>query len=284
MSVLRYPGGKSRAVSHIIPYIPEDITHLYSPFFGGGSIELTCLNSEKPNLRRSNLEVVYANDKFEPLIAFWTNVQRDRDTLTKMLRSLKGTMDKTLFMKYRKDILTETDPSKRAAMYFAINRCSFSGATFSGGYSKASSDGRFTESSIKRLEDIDVSKCQFTNLDFEDFFKEYDTQLHGNGHLIYADPPYLLTEGNKLYGTNGDLHESFEHGKFRDAIVKYPNWIVSYNDCPTIREYYKDHQIIDVTWSYGMGLQPKVKTDTPDKKAKTKPPVKEILILSHSLK
>lgn len=39
-SLLRYPGGKSRAVKIITQYIPKDIKVLCSPFFGGGSIEL----------------------------------------------------------------------------------------------------------------------------------------------------------------------------------------------------------------------------------------------------
>ena len=43
-SPLRYPGGKSRAVSAILETIPNGITALTSPFFGGGSIELALVN------------------------------------------------------------------------------------------------------------------------------------------------------------------------------------------------------------------------------------------------
>ena len=31
------------------------------------------------------------------------------------------------------------------------------------------------------------------------------------------------------------------------------NFILSYNDCTTIREWYKDFEFIDVTWQYTMG-------------------------------
>lgn len=41
-SPLRYPGGRSRAVKHIIPLIPKRTKRIASPFLGGGSVELAC--------------------------------------------------------------------------------------------------------------------------------------------------------------------------------------------------------------------------------------------------
>ena len=35
---LRYAGGKSLGVGHIVENIPSNITTLVSPFFGGGSV------------------------------------------------------------------------------------------------------------------------------------------------------------------------------------------------------------------------------------------------------
>ena len=65
-SPLRYPGGKSRAVSkivdkYIIPNIPES-KKVCSPFFGGGSIEI---DLAKRGFR------VYGYDAFLPLVDFW---------------------------------------------------------------------------------------------------------------------------------------------------------------------------------------------------------------------
>lgn len=37
-SPLRYPGGKSRAVSMILPHIPEGTEKVCSPFFGGARL------------------------------------------------------------------------------------------------------------------------------------------------------------------------------------------------------------------------------------------------------
>jgi len=60
---LRYPGGKSRAVETIMPYIRNlDWGELCSPFLGGGSIELKCAEEGM---------VVHGYDLFQPLVWFW---------------------------------------------------------------------------------------------------------------------------------------------------------------------------------------------------------------------
>ena len=57
-SPLRYPGGKTRAVKHILPHIPKGIKEFCSPFFGGGSVELAVADRGIP---------VYGYDIFQPL-------------------------------------------------------------------------------------------------------------------------------------------------------------------------------------------------------------------------
>jgi len=39
-TILRYAGGKSRAIKHINQFIPDDINDIVSPFIGGGSLEV----------------------------------------------------------------------------------------------------------------------------------------------------------------------------------------------------------------------------------------------------
>lgn len=269
MSVLRYPGGKSRAIKVITPLIPEDTEYLYSPFFGGGSIELTCA-------KRSSLNTVYANDKFKPLTDFWCQAQTNANELMENLFAVRPVMTKDMFLTLRKTIKSEENALERAVMYFAINRCSFSGATFSGGFSLESKDKRFTESSIERIGLLHLHKFEFSNLDFIDFFKRHEDNMKKPKHFIYADPPYLLDKGNKLYGNNGDLHENFDHRQFHAQITKFPNWIISYNDSESVRNMYKDYTILPVGWAYGMGL--KSKNGGFDKQEQKKS--SEILILS----
>jgi DNA adenine methylase len=237
-TVLRYPGGKSRAVKHILPRLPEADVYI-SPFFGGGAIELALAAQGKR---------VIANDKFEPLYNFWQCLQEDADAVEHEVRRLQP-FTKEKFHDCRSKILDQTiEPVRRAAMYFAINRSSFSGATLSGGYSKAAAETRFNDAAIERLRSIDLSNIEFHNMDFKDFLLDY-------GHLgvIYLDPPYLLAS-NKLYGTAGDMHEHFPHASLCEMLQRNPEWkwVLSYNDTQEIRTMYASFRMETAAWSYGM--------------------------------
>ncbi len=74
-SPLRYPGGKTRAVKHILPLFPEDMEELCSPFVGGASIELALANKGVN---------VYAYDIFDPLVCFWQKLSQNSDFLANM--------------------------------------------------------------------------------------------------------------------------------------------------------------------------------------------------------
>lgn len=239
-SPLRYPGGKTRACSILDEIINEkgfDKSVVISPFFGGGSFEFFLCNKYGSKL--------IVNDKFKPLISFWKSVQTRKVELCSELRKLLNVVSKSIFSTMRDTIMEDTDDFIQGYKYFVINRCSFSGATLSGGFSTESSKKRFTESSIKRTEDLNLNDVEFHNLDFETFLK-------GKKGLIFLDPPYYLNENSNLYGKNGDMHENFNHEKLFQVLKKRKNWIMTYNNCDYIRDLYKNYEIREVKWSYGM--------------------------------
>jgi len=46
-------------------------------------------------------------------------------------------------------------------------------------------------------------------------------------------------------------HKGFKHEKLRDLLKAHKGgFILSYNDCSTIREWYKDFNIISPSWQY----------------------------------
>jgi|TARA_R110001583_G_scaffold441_4_gene4142 DNA adenine methylase len=239
-SPLRYPGGKTRACKTLDEIINEkgfDKSVVISPFFGGGSFEFFLCNKYGSKL--------IVNDKFKPLISFWKSVQTRKVELCSELRKLLNVVSKSIFSTMRDTIMEDTDEFIQGYKYFVINRCSFSGATLSGGFSAESSKKRFTESSIKRTEDLNLNDVEFHNLDFETFLK-------GKKGLIFLDPPYYLNENSNLYGKNGDMHENFNHEKLFQVLKKRKNWIMTYNNCDYIRDLYKNYEIREVKWSYGM--------------------------------
>lgn len=237
-SPLRYPGGKTRAIKIIEKYSTQfypDTNTLVSPFFGGGSFELYMKS-------KYGCKII-ANDLFEPLYTFWKTNQKQ---VSERVRT-KLPVSKDDFQNMRRTIFEETDPIERAAMYFCINRCSFSGSTFCGGFSNEASQKRLTESSIKKLEACDVSDVVFENKDCCEFLNDHPSQ---KGTLVFADPPYYIE--SYIYGKDGDLHMKFDHEKFAQEIQKRSDWIITYNDCPYIRNLYSRCRIFEESWSYGM--------------------------------
>lgn len=236
-SVLRYPGGKTRAIKHLLPLIPKG--DICSPFIGGGSLELAVIEDRK----------VYAYDAFYPLYNFWNCLLNDREQLVNEIRKLHP-LDKQNFTELRKS-LRDCDENKgksveMAAAYFAINRCSFSGATLSGGFSLEASEKRFNENSIKRVENFVATNLTVGYNSFERSIEQHKE------HFLFLDPPYYLGESSKLYGNSGDMHYNFNHSLLHEILTNRTNWLLCYNDCDFIRELYKDYEIIDAKWSYGM--------------------------------
>ena len=246
VSPLRYPGGKTRACKIIENVILQhfDITSfdtIISPFFGGGSFEFYMQNKYGVMLK--------VNDKFTPLYNFWKQVKINKAILCEELREIKA-VSKEQFIAYRKTIMDlQANILQQATQYFVINRCSFSGSTLSGGFSEEASRKRFTQSSINRIEALDLTNIEIYNEDFYDFVNTY-TPIEKA--LLFLDPPYYLESKSKLYGNNGDLHEGFNHNLLFELLTTKKNWVLTYNNCEYIRNLYKDYIILDVNWSYGM--------------------------------
>lgn len=245
ISPLRYPGGKSKACKVLEKILIENFDiknfeYIISPFFGGGSFEFYIQN-------KYNLKII-ANDKFFPLYNFWNICKIDRECLYTELYNKINNIDKNIFIDYRKKILNEPNNLNKAIMYFIINRCSFSGATLSGGFSLESSKKRFTNSSIDRIKNLNLNNFEILNNDFEDFINNNELL----NIIIYLDPPYYLEKKSKLYGNNGDMHENFDHIQLFNCISTKKNWIMTYNNCKYIKDLYKNFKIIETNWIYGM--------------------------------
>jgi len=243
-SPLRYPGGKTRAVKHILPHIPEDITELCSPFLGGGSLELAVADRGTQ---------VYGYDIFQPLTNFWHHLLRTPMSLSILADCYRTTngvlrgLTRHDFLQFKKDLMSKPATSiVDAAKFYALNRSSFSGATLSGGYSKQAAYKRFTNSSILRLWKFEVYNFEVEKAGFKESIPKHPDAF------LYCDPPYMLEKNNNLYGKNGDTHAGFDHEGLFNLLNERKGWVLSYNNSPQIREMYKDYQIIEAEWAYGM--------------------------------
>ncbi|MEA5508422.1 DNA adenine methylase [Crocosphaera sp. UHCC 0190] len=244
-SPLRYPGGKSRAIKQIEQQLPQNFTEYREPFVGGGSVFIY-LKQIKPDLK------IWINDLNPELYLFWKFAQSNLQELVTNLREIKLTRTdgKKLFAELTKVDVTELSDFDRAIRFFILNRITFSGTVESGGFSQSAFHTRFTESSINRLENLKniLPDIYITNLDYREVIKEKVKDV-----FIFLDPPYLAATKSRLYGKDGNLHTSFNHGEFAEAMAKCSHqWLITYDDSPEIRNYFENFMIIPWQLQYGM--------------------------------
>jgi DNA adenine methylase len=245
-SPLRYPGGKSRAITQILPQIPLNIAEYREPFVGGGSVYFAVRHLFKKTIRYS------MGDLNHELICFWRYVRDDLDRLVASIQTLHthyhhNGRELYEFFKNEANVTSDFD---HAVRFFIMNRITFSGVMDAGGYSQQAFDKRFTQSSIERL-----SQLATTLTGTEIIHGDYEPLLFQSGEkvFIFLDPPYLSATESKLYGVRGELHTSFNHERFADNMRRCPHrWLITYDDSPRIRELFSFANIVEWELQYGM--------------------------------
>ena len=243
-SILRYPGGKTRAIRIILPQIlAQSANRFISPFFGGGSIEFAWAKAN-PN------GIVLGTDLYPPVVVFWQQVLKDSAAIADAVQTFLP-LQRDRFYELQKQ-LPSLEGSQLAAAFYVLNRASFSGATMSGGMSPG--HRRFTQSSIDRLRRFAAPNVsvQYGSA-FDVLSQLLDTEPADT--VIYLDPPYKLDESS-LYGERGNTHKQFDHEAFarlcRSLSDQGHRFVISYNDKQAIRGFYPDLRIETATWAYGM--------------------------------
>jgi DNA adenine methylase len=218
--MLRYAGGKQRAIKKLSTYIPDGTTEVISPFMGGCSFEIS--------LAKKGIHV-FCNDVVDTIVNYFKQQQEHPNELLTEIRTYLPITKETYLLCKR--TLTDGTRIQQAAKLFVVNRSCFSGC-MSGGFSGA----RFTESCVKQL---DLQNMEFFNQDYEQFLADHPNTF------AYLDPPYDV---KNLY-----LADSFDHERLARVLRQRTNWVMSYNDTPLIRKLYGDWCDIEpVDWVYCM--------------------------------
>ena len=267
---LRYPGGKSRALSKLFQYIPDlkGYKEFREPFLGGGSVALE-VTKRYPRLD------IWVNDLYEPLYNFWRELQDHGNEITDILIQLKQrhcdhTSAKELFLqskKYLSGSATEktyppyAEDIWRAVSFYVVNKCSFSGLTESSSFSKQASDQNFSLAGIERLRDYQklIGNWKITNLSYEQLLSDCKQTF------TYLDPPYEI--GSNLYGKRGNMHSGFNHDHFAIKCDRFVGpQLISYNSSQLIRERFKEYQAAEFAHTYTMRSVGSYNTDQADRK------------------
>ena len=103
---------------------------------------------------------------------------------------------------------------------------------------------RFNKKSIEFLRNFRMKNLTVKHADFKK-----SISMHRN-MLLYLDPPYFLE--NNLYGHKSSEEDLFDHEGLLDVLHKRTKWILSYNKSPKVKKLYRDFDIYEEKWSYGM--------------------------------
>jgi DNA adenine methylase len=292
-TILRYAGGKSRAIKQITPYV-EDYETIVSPFLGGGSLEVHWAAMGKK---------VIAADVFDILVNFWNVLLRDPNALADELNKISPTSEEykevkealmctpqvqnmlkdwtTDFYKFRiiKEIDKDGKPKKgpdgkviikskkpriiksiedvKLAAYYYFNHNTSYGPGFLGWPSKIYMNQAKWDKTIAKVRAFSSPNLSVTHQSFEDTIKQNPNSF------LYLDPPYYTEkdEDNKMLCGIYPMknipvhHDSFDHELLRDCLLNHDgDFVLSYNNCETIREYYSDFDFFFPKWHYSMDI------------------------------
>ena len=261
---LRYPGGKSRALSKLFQYIPDlsNYKEYREPFLGGGSVALE-ITKRYPRLE------VWVNDLYEPLYNFWRELQDNGHEVKDILLQLKQrhpdpTSAKQLFLDakaYLEKDPSETENIHRAVSFYVVNKCSFSGLTESSSFSKQASDSNFSLNGIQKLTDYQalIGNWKITNHSYEQLLSDCKQTF------TYLDPPYEI--GSNLYGKRGNTHSGFNHDHFAIKCDRFVGpQLISYNSSQLIRERFEGWTAAEFAHTYTMRSVGSYNTDQASRK------------------
>ena len=225
-SFMGWIGGKRVLRKTILEQFPQDITRYIEVFGGAGWV----LFGKEPG---DCMEVF--NDADGSLINVYRCIKYHPDALAAELQGLPHSRE--VFLDWREQTeqhgLTDIQRAARCLylvkMSFGSDRRTFATAPKIAGNISAS----FAEVQER------LRKVIIEHLDFEQLIHTYDRP----GALFYCDPPYMGTERYYQHPFAREDHE-------RLARVLHSikgRFILSYNDCPEVRELYCDCAVEPVT-------------------------------------
>ena len=245
---LRYPGGKSRALSKIFQFAPDltKVKQYREPFLGGGSVALEMS-------KRYPMMDIWVNDLYEPLYNFCCVLQHDVDELYETLFDLKSVYCNQDAARCLFDAMKEAINNKditdveRAVAFYVVNKCSFSGLTESSSFSAQASDSNFSMNGINKLIEYShmIESWTITNLSYEELLTD-DKDI-----FLYLDPPYDIKDN--LYGKKGSMHKGFDHDGFATICDRFVGpQLISYNSSQLIKDRFKEYQAGEFDLTYTM--------------------------------
>lgn len=269
--LVKYRGGKSKEIPHILKYIPEFGGRYIEPFFGGGAM-FFYLEPKKAII----------NDINSKLMTFYSGVKYEFDSLQKELSEIEK-----LYVKNRKKFeeLKSRSPESRvedenealyyrirdmfndlsdktysdALLYFFINKTAYSGMI------RYNSKGEFNvpygryanlnTSLVTKAHSKLLATTEIYNLDYKDIF-----DMAKNDDFVFLDPPYDCVFSD--YG-NSEHKDGFNEKNHTELAMRFKSLkckaLMVIGRTPLTEKLYGDMILYEYGKSYAVNIRNRFK-------------------------
>ncbi|MFL9898035.1 Dam family site-specific DNA-(adenine-N6)-methyltransferase [Paraburkholderia fungorum] len=236
---LKWVGGKSRILQHVIPRLPRG-RRLFEPFVGGGAVFLGV-----------EFEAYLLNDSNTHLIELYRAVTERPTEFMNMASSLfvEHNRSSGRYAELRTQFNNEPDSLTRAALFLYLNRHGFNGlcrynkrGNLNVPYGHPVRLPRFPREEILNFVEK-ARKATFVNDDFAAVMRRAVP-----GDVVYCDPPYADPDGARSFTAYGPAGFGMDRQQelaelareLRGAGVPV---VISNHDCSAARELYAGAKI-----------------------------------------
>lgn len=243
---LRYPGGKSKAITTLSKWLPSDIKHYREPFIGGGSMAIYIAQAYPST-------DIWINDLYVPLYNFWVQLRDNGEELSDRIYEIKSKIKgdddahKQLFTEIAESIDSQTGIDQ-AVSFFIMNKCSYSGLTQNSTFSVTASRSNFSLVGAEKLKKFSalIKNWKITNIDYSELLKGQAKKT-----FVFLDPPYDIKDF--LYGKDREMHRGFDHDLFAKKVYKTKHqFMITYNVNDRLLDLYKDYDCREFDLRYSM--------------------------------
>lgn len=243
---IRYAGGKSLAVGLVVERIPDNTKRVISPFLGGGSVEVAIA-------KELNLPVL-GYDIFDILINYWQVQLKNPNVLYQRLIEFEPTREG--FKKAKERLKRHWKNEEKLgkfdlATYYYFNHNTSYGPHFLGWPSSVYLQKDRYQTMLEKVRSFRADNLWVECASFEEVMPKHKNDF------LYCDPPYYLDGDSKTFvglypHRNFPIHHNgFKHELLRDLLMEHKGgFVLSYNNCSTIREWYKSFDMITPSWQY----------------------------------
>lgn len=266
--ILKWVGGKTQIIDHIISKFPKEIKNYYEPFLGGGSVLLKFLSEVKSgniNLTGS----VYASDINKELIGVYKNIQTDYLELYNqimvlvnqynIIKNKKGNRSpetevealesqETYYywirQQYNKNKTNTPDSIQVSAYFIFLNKTCFRGVYREGPNGFNVPFGNYSKPEILNKENLKEVSNLIKDVKFQ--CKSFENGLVNtqDNDFIYLDPPYY-PENEKSFV--GYTYNKFNHELLFDKVYSIPGTkLLSNSNTEYVRDRFKTQTIIEI--------------------------------------